>query len=323
MTKILYSNLESSTRFSSARYSSSKLIVIHAYVHVFCRLAEAPTTQTASCIRQLLNVYAAQPAASAPAADELPGVEDTISTKILRRMHGAVLDKMSPRSTVADGNCAYRAVSLALYGTQDLHIYIRLMAAVEILSNQELYDASSPSFAITDTRIMTSDYQTVVEHAVTDGRYVELIHLYAISSAFNVAIQSYMPPPAALGTSQSPYTVLITGRACSMIDPAFTLMWTSASDLSSSLPLEMSVNHIVLLAKRVDRTAATDRSINVSLVDDATFDYSKNSTALDTVQGKSANALYFDGVFYTIHEKNFLIKIQQTHKKRLAENYAR
>ena len=90
MTKILYSNLESSTRFSSARYSSSKLIVIHAYVHVFCRLAEAPTTQTASCIRQLLNVYAAQPAASAPAADELPGVEDTISTKILRRMHGAV-----------------------------------------------------------------------------------------------------------------------------------------------------------------------------------------------------------------------------------------
>jgi len=68
---------------------------------------------------------------------------------------------------VADSNCAYRAVSLTLYGTQELHQYI------EILTHQQVYDASSPSFAIADTRIMTSDYKTIVEHAITDGRYVE------------------------------------------------------------------------------------------------------------------------------------------------------
>ena len=152
-----------------------------------------------------------------------------MSVQVLRRMHGAVLEQMSPRSTVSDGNCAYRAVSLALYGTQELHVYVRTMAAIEVLMHRQVYDAASPSFAVSDSRILTSDYQTIVQHVVTDGCYVELIHLYAVSSAFNAVIQSYMPPPAAMGASQSPYTVVITGRSCTARDPAFTLMWTSAS----------------------------------------------------------------------------------------------
>ena len=199
--------------------------------------------------------------------------------EVLRRMHGAILDHMSPRSTLADGNCAYRAVSLALYGTQEFHEYIRTMAAIEILTHQHVYDASSSSCAISDTRILTSDYKTIVQHAVTEGRYVELIHLYAVSAAFNVVIQSYLPPPAAMSASQSPYTVVITGRDCSVRDPAFTVMWTSA--LVPGCSQQFDVNHIVLLAKRGNRPAAIDRSNDVSLVDDETFDYSNNNTALD------------------------------------------
>jgi len=41
-------------------------------------------------------------------------------------------------------------------------------------------------------------------------------------------------------------------------------------------------NHIVLLAKCVDRPAANDRSNNVSLVDDERFDYSTKNTAPDS-----------------------------------------
>ena len=138
-----------------------------------------------------MNLYSANPAAGTLAVDEMPGEEDTVSVQVLRRMHGAVLERISPRRTLADGNCAYRAVSLALYGTQDFHQYIRTMTAIEILTHQHVYDVSSPSFPISDTRILTSDYKTIVQHVVTDGRYVELIHLYAVSSAFNVVIQSY------------------------------------------------------------------------------------------------------------------------------------
>jgi len=124
----------------------------------------------ASCIRQLLSLYDAHLAIVTLPADEMPSDEDNVSVQVLRRMHGAVLEQMSPCSTVADVNCAYMAVSLAVYGTQELHHYIRTMAAIEVLTHRQIYDAASPLCAVSDNRILTSDYQTIVQHVVTDGR---------------------------------------------------------------------------------------------------------------------------------------------------------
>ena len=45
-----------------------------------------------------------------------------------------------PLSTIGDGNCAYRA------GTEDLHPYVQLMAAIEMIEHSEFYDVKSPSF---------------------------------------------------------------------------------------------------------------------------------------------------------------------------------
>ena len=93
---------------------------------------------------------------------------------------------MSPRATVGDGNCAYRAVSLALFETQDLHPYVRLLTACEVAEHPQQCDVSSPDCVMTDNRIVTSPYRDILQAVLTPNKDVELIHFFAISAAFDV-----------------------------------------------------------------------------------------------------------------------------------------
>jgi hypothetical protein len=136
---------------------------------------------------------------------------------------------MSPRSTVGDGNCAYRAVSLAGYGTEQHHTFVRLLAACEIIEHETTYDVQSGDCCLKDDRVLTSSYRSILNDALVDGQYAELLHLFAVSAALGVAFQSYVPPTAAVGHADSPYTVVVAGRGVRRTTtPAFTLMWSSA-----------------------------------------------------------------------------------------------
>ena len=73
----------------------------------------------------------------------------------------------------------------------------------------------------------TSLYATVLYGALHDGRYSEMIHLFAVSAAFDVVIQSYIPPSPSVGPLDSPFTCVVVGRAVRPAAPYFTLMWTS------------------------------------------------------------------------------------------------
>jgi len=99
-----------------------------------------------------------------------------------------------PLATVANGNCAYPAVSLAMFGSEDKHTFVWVMAAIEMLETSQCYDVKSPSFCIQDSRIATSQYPVLVKDVVTAGNYAEMMHLYAVSAAFGVTIQSYILP---------------------------------------------------------------------------------------------------------------------------------
>jgi hypothetical protein len=78
------------------------------------------------------------------------------------------------------------------------------------------------------------------------GNYAELMHVYAISAAFGVIIQSYEPPTAALGLGTSPYTTTVVGSGVRVTSAAiFTLMWTATT--LPTLGTDLHVNHIVLL----------------------------------------------------------------------------
>jgi len=50
---------------------------------------------------------------------------------LLRRSQPSMLDRSTPTATEGDGNCMFRAVSLAVFGTQIHHEQLRLRACVE------------------------------------------------------------------------------------------------------------------------------------------------------------------------------------------------
>ena len=52
--------------------------------------------------------------------------DDNVSIQILTKFHPVILADYTPQCSVGDGNCLYRSVSLALYGSQQFHPLIRL-----------------------------------------------------------------------------------------------------------------------------------------------------------------------------------------------------
>ena len=58
---------------------------------------------------------------------------DLISDAVLRKVHPSLLEGFIPLSVEGDGNCFYRSSSLALYGTEEHHAYLRILAALEIM----------------------------------------------------------------------------------------------------------------------------------------------------------------------------------------------
>jgi len=234
-------------------------------VCIFGRLNASPTAKVAKSIVFLLTLYKAAPPGTW--SDQIPGAEDSVSKSILTVLAPHVLERYTPRATVGDGNCCFRAVSLALYNTEEHHGYVRLLAACEMIQHAEFYDVSAPSSLLKDDRIVSPRVAEALSSVTVEGTYVDLIHIFAISSALDVTIQSYTPPTNVCGLETSPYTRLIAGRAVWQAKaPAMTLMWTATTVPRKGQPF--TPNHIVLLVER----PAGSRIIDV---DDstATFDY--------------------------------------------------
>jgi hypothetical protein len=58
----------------------------------------------------------------------------------------SVLDLFTPVATTGEGNCLFRAVSLALFGTENRHDYLRLATAIEMTLHIQHYDKTSDRF---------------------------------------------------------------------------------------------------------------------------------------------------------------------------------
>ena len=93
----------------------------------------------------------------------------------------------------------YRAVASGMFGTEDVHAYVRVTAACEMIRHRSHYDTTSSSFVLQDPRILTSNIDRLIEDVSTDGRDMKLVYLLVVSAAFGVTIQSYIPPTAAVG----------------------------------------------------------------------------------------------------------------------------
>ena len=58
-------------------------------------------------------------------------------------------------SVLGDGNCMYRALSRGLFGTENHHLHVRLLTALEIIQNRKFYDVSGKEFVdlVYDSRV--------------------------------------------------------------------------------------------------------------------------------------------------------------------------
>ena len=89
----------------------------------------------------------------------------------------------------------------------------------------------------------------MLRDALTDGAYSELVHLFALSAALSVPVQSYCMPGTNGLSASHPYTMNISGGSFGRIfaKSPIVLMWTPAGDNADAEP-----NHIVLLVQRTD-----------------------------------------------------------------------
>ena len=90
------------------------------------------------------------------------GSTDEVSKTILQRCQPIVLEDRSPRRTVGDGNCFYRAVSLALYGTEAYHMKLRFITSLEIAENETFYSVPLFKENFTDVAIVQSEFASLL-----------------------------------------------------------------------------------------------------------------------------------------------------------------
>jgi len=140
-----------------------------------------------------------------------------------------MLQQYSSRAVAGDGNCLYRALSLALFGTEDYYGYLGVRTAIELVSNASAYTSESSSFVLGDLPICTPAYRELVRLTLTNGTYSEMIHVFAFSKAFGIDIQSYCCPDLA-SSYQYPHPYTIHVRRWSYTKTfrggCVTLMWT-------------------------------------------------------------------------------------------------
>ena len=119
--------------------------------------------------------------------------EDKVAVQILQRMQPALLSTMSPRTVDGDGNCCYRALSLAMYGTQSWHRHVRVLTAAELLTHRAFYDVNATDYVgqLQPNELYLSDYDSLLNDVLIDGGYAELLHIYAASAALGEICYSF------------------------------------------------------------------------------------------------------------------------------------
>jgi len=151
------------------------------------------------------------------------------SVALMRRCQPALLQGWTPVDVLGDGNCMFRAVSFALYGTEDHHKTLRLHASLEIVDHRYLYDRDVPGChpVFRQMEIVAPSFMDLLRDVATLGSACCIGALVALSSVVCKPIYSYYPPLQP--TFVSPLTQLIVGRGVSESTRQLAVMWTTAS----------------------------------------------------------------------------------------------
>ena len=89
---------------------------------------------------------------------------------------------MTPQQVVGDGNCLYRSVSLAAYGTEKYRLNSRLCMVLEMLENSIYYNINSRNFQdmIKDDRIIQVSFKEFCVNSSSLYAYADMICLFCV-----------------------------------------------------------------------------------------------------------------------------------------------
>jgi len=188
-------------------HASLARIASHAPdVSAMCRQAETE--------HNLLLLYKISlPTVAVPLCRDV--VVDKPSVLLLQRHTQWLLNQFVPAAVFGDGNCLFRAVSLALYGNEAAHVHLRLLAAIEALMCPSLYDSSSTEYYApyrADDRLVLSGYGEFVQEVAMNGSYSDMLTVLVLSSVIQKPIQTRWP--ILLNTTETSPMTKHSGNGC-------------------------------------------------------------------------------------------------------------
>lgn len=146
--------------------------------------------------RLLLQTHEVDLPARLARDQEIPGIEHPASVAILRKAHSCQLDENCPLEIKPDGNSLYRAICRGLYGSEDSHLLLRLLTALEMGTNPSYYDVNQQdclSMIGDQDSAAHDDYPEQMRRVCGAGLYSTMLHICGASAALSVAIASYCP----------------------------------------------------------------------------------------------------------------------------------
>ena len=204
---------------------------------------------TALSEQALIDLYGEKSAFAVNKASNI----DFVSHEILKMYQPIMLHQFVPLSVYGDGNCLYRAASLALFGDENSHLLLRLKSGIEVILNRKYYDNSLRSYVdlIADHRIFVNDYKIFLNDTLTIGSFSDMLNIYALSAALKKPIRSYYPPQLSPDLAYAAFSRKVVGRNVSAAKPIdISVMWTQMS-----IPSDTKVfhpNHFVTLVDTVN-----------------------------------------------------------------------
>ena len=169
---------------------------------------------------------------------------DENSVSLLETHSQWLMGKYVPALVEGDGNCFFRSVSLALFGSENYHPQLRLLASIEALTNKELYDCDGADFYTpfrVDDRLVLPGFELFITDLVKDKSAVDMLAVLCTSCVVQKPIQT-MWPVDVHEDEPPPLTKLVVGRGVQTVNPLRSRCCRSTESVLS-----------------IDRTGAVDR----------------------------------------------------------------
>jgi len=149
------------------------------------------------------------------------------SVALLRRSQPSMLDRWTPIYIEGDGNCMFRAVSQAVFGSQEYHMQLRLLACLEVGTHRPTYDKSNPACheLLKRDTLVPPPFDELWQEMTALGESCCYVALLALSCVVRRRICSFFPPLQS--TFVSPLTTEIVGRSVDADSRSIAVMWST------------------------------------------------------------------------------------------------